>query len=140
MSNMSDIIGSNPLINMMNEQGIPLSALAQQSPSSASFQPDLQYPQPSPMPNRSMVAPAQQALNVGTNQPQPQTQQPTQQAPQTTQSPTNLQNLGIGTNQPAQPKKELNINPNIYSEAQQIIQALTDRLSHHTKMEGKNVK
>jgi hypothetical protein len=135
MSNMDKIIGSNPLTDLMLKQGIPLSALAQQTPSSATFQPDLQYPQPGPMPNRSMVAPAQQALNVGSNQPAPQ---PTLQQP--TQAPTNLQNLGIGTNQPAQPKKELNINPNIYSEAQQIIQALTDRLSHHSKMEGKNVK
>jgi FtsZ-interacting cell division protein YlmF len=135
---MQQLIGSNPLYNSIQAQGYDPNILMGMSPSVPNFQPDLQVPPEPQMPNRSMVAPAQQALNVGTNQ--PQTQQPSQQAPQTTQAPTNLQNLGIGTNQPAQPKKELNINPNIYSEAQQIIQALTDRLAHHNKMEGKNVK
>ena len=134
MSNMQDLIGSNPLYNSIQSQGLDPNILMGMSPSVPNFQPDLQVPPEPPMPNRSMVAPAQQALNQPQGQPMPQ---PTPQAPQ---APTNLQNLGIGTNQPAQPKKELNINPNIYSEAQQIIQALTDRLSHHTKMEGKNVK
>jgi hypothetical protein len=137
MGNMQQLIGSNPLYNSIQSQGLDPNILMGMSPAVPNFQPDLQVPPEPPMPNRSMVAPAQQALNVGTNQPAQPQQQP---QPQSIQAPTNLQNLGIGTNQPSQPKKELNINPNIYSEAQQIIQALTDRLSHHTKMEGKNVK
>ena len=53
---MSDIIGSNPLTQILQQQGIPLSALAQISPSSNNFNPDLQVPPNPPMPNIKPMA------------------------------------------------------------------------------------
>ena len=80
MSNMTQLLGSNPLVQAMMQKGIPLSALAQQTPSSTNFQPDMQIPPYPVMPQRSPVAGVASALQQPAA-PQPSISQMSFQAP-----------------------------------------------------------
>jgi hypothetical protein len=113
MAGMDDIIGSNPLVQQMVKAGIPLSALARQSPAAVGFQPDLQIPPMPPAPNRSPMA---------------------NTAPLNTGAPSPATNPAIP--QVKQPKPQPAINPEVYhNEGQQIIAALVKRLEAITKVE-----
>ena len=121
MPNMNSILGSNPLAEAMQRHGVPLSALAQQTPSSASFQPDMQFPQPQlPLPDKSPMS------TMGNMPPQGATM------PQATPQPA-------PTPIPPQPQTTpMKDATGIYnSEAQMIIKALSDRLNSVTKQEQK---
>ena len=111
MGNMTDIIGSNPLAQSLQNRGLPLSVLAQ-SPASMGFQPDLQYPGSSPaLPNKSPMTAMGQFM------------QSTQ--PQAPQQPQSANPPGVPTVQPGMNAPQLKREK---SEAEVIIHALNDRL------------
>jgi hypothetical protein len=110
MASMADIIGSNPLVQQMNNQGIPLSALSAVSPSSMNFQPDMQRPPLPPNGQGSPISGVPPLIPPQTAPSQPRQVQPMKSA----------------------------VQPQVYNnEAQQIIEALTKRLIDITKIETK---
>ena len=121
---MTDILGSNPLMHTMNQQGIPLSVLAQITPSANNFRPDLQGIPFPPMPNKKVMAsmgPLQQPAQQAPQLPQ-QGQATPQMAPSGPQSPGTQQMTPTG-------------NP----ESDRIVKALIDRLDANTKLQNNTV-
>lgn len=122
---MLQMLGSNPLTQMMLQKGIPLSTLSQQTPSATNFQPDMQVPPYPSMPQLNPVAGVAQALQ------QPQQPQPAPMPqPQTSFQAPGLPNPAMVTS-PKPPGQTKPKNPN---KDQPILRVLAQTLQNLTKL------